>query len=48
MQSYLNSVPTLYESVTAATTSIFSSTETAISSNLSAMLQGTESLSRWI
>ncbi|ENZ4845301.1 phage tail length tape measure family protein [Klebsiella variicola] len=45
MQSYLNSVPTLYESVTAATTSIFSSTETAISSNLSAMLQGTESLS---
>lgn len=45
MQSYLNSVPTLYESVTAATTSIFSSTESAISSNLSAMLQGTESLS---
>ncbi|SXG98040.1 phage tail length tape measure family protein [Klebsiella variicola] len=45
MQSYLNSVPTLYESVTAATTSIFSSTESAISSDLSAMLQGTESLS---
>lgn len=45
MQSYLNSVPTLYESVTVATTSIFSSTESAISSNLSAMLQGTESLS---
>ncbi len=45
MQSYLNSVPTLYESVTAATTSIFSSTESAISSNLSTMLQGTESLS---
>ncbi|OMP92558.1 phage tail length tape measure family protein [Raoultella terrigena] len=45
MQSYLNSVPTLYESVAAATTSIFSSTESAISSNLSAMLQGTESLS---
>lgn len=45
MQSYLNSVPTLYESVSAATTSILSSTETAISSNLAAMLRGTESLS---
>ncbi|EPC3780515.1 phage tail tape measure C-terminal domain-containing protein [Citrobacter farmeri] len=45
MQSYLNSVPTLYESVTTAATSILSSTETAISSNLSAMVHGTESLS---
>ncbi|HED1903267.1 phage tail length tape measure family protein [Citrobacter farmeri] len=45
LQSYLNSVPTLYESVTTAATSILSSTETAISSNLSAMVHGTESLS---
>ncbi|MEB0965173.1 phage tail tape measure protein [Citrobacter braakii] len=45
LQSYLNSVPTLYESVTSAATSILSSTESAISSNLSAMVQGTESLS---
>ncbi|WKM72887.1 phage tail length tape measure family protein [Klebsiella oxytoca] len=45
LQSYLNSIPTLYESVTSATTSILSSTESAISSNLSAMVQGTESLS---
>ncbi|EOI1329927.1 TPA: phage tail length tape measure family protein [Citrobacter koseri] len=45
LQSYLNSVPTLYESVTTAATSILNSTETAISSNLSAMVHGTESLS---
>lgn len=45
MQSYLNSVPTLYESVTSATMSIFTSTENAISSNMSAMLEGTKSLS---
>ena len=45
LQSYLNSVPTLYESVTSAAISILSSTESAISSNLSAMIQGTESLS---
>ncbi|HCT9308228.1 phage tail length tape measure family protein [Citrobacter koseri] len=45
LQSYLNSVPTLYESVTTAATSTLSSTETAISSNLSAMVHGTESLS---
>jgi len=45
LQSYINSIPTLYESVTTATTSILSSTESAISSNLSAMIQGTESLS---
>jgi lambda family phage tail tape measure protein len=45
LQSYLNSIPTLYESVTTATTSVLSTTEAAISSNLSAMAQGTKSLS---
>ncbi|MEN0582265.1 phage tail length tape measure family protein [Phytobacter palmae] len=45
MQSYLNGIPTLYASTTEATTSILNSTQNAISSNLSAMVQGTESLS---
>ncbi|KGA31113.1 phage tail length tape measure family protein [Pectobacterium odoriferum] len=45
LQSYINSVPTLYESVTSATSSILTSTENAISSNLSAMVKSTESLS---
>jgi len=45
MQSYLNSVPTLYEASTSAVTSVLSATESAISSNFSAMLEGTESLS---
>ncbi|WP_285131391.1 phage tail length tape measure family protein [Leclercia adecarboxylata] len=45
MQSYLNGIPTLYASTTEATTSILNSTQNSISSNLSAMVQGTESLS---
>lgn len=45
LQSYLNSIPTVYQTTTTAVTSILDSTQNAISSNLSAMLQGTESLS---
>lgn len=44
MQSYLNSIPTLYETVTSTTTSILGSAQSAISSSLSAMVQGTQGL----
>lgn len=45
LQSYLNTIPTMYETVTTTTTSILGATEQAISSGLSSMVTGTESLS---